>query len=268
MKTKHIFLDMDGTLLNTKGRISADNAQLIRKANIPLTLVSARAPIEMKEAIDALNLDGLQVGFNGGLVYQYKDNQVHVIRELPLEIADTEQLLNYINQYFPHISQSYYTKDQWLTYKMDAGIDYESQLTLQEPTLIGEDLYLKPQKGVFKIMLIVFEPEKMAFLKESLLALDLPNVSIQQSGSYYLEITHREAKKSNGIDFIVDLENLPFESLAAFGDGNNDIPMFERVATPIAMQNAPEEIRVQAKHVTKTNDENGVGHGIHDFLLT
>lgn len=50
MTIKRIFLDMDGTLLNTRGRVSPTNASKIKEANIPITLVSARAPMEMKEA--------------------------------------------------------------------------------------------------------------------------------------------------------------------------------------------------------------------------
>lgn len=47
---KRIFSDMDGTLLDAKGDVSERNAQLIKSAAIPITLVSARAPMEMKAA--------------------------------------------------------------------------------------------------------------------------------------------------------------------------------------------------------------------------
>ena len=70
MNIKRIFCDMDGTLLNSKGQVSDSNAVLIREAGIPITLVSARAPMEMKDAIDALQLKGVQVAFNGGLIIQ------------------------------------------------------------------------------------------------------------------------------------------------------------------------------------------------------
>ena len=71
---QHIFSDMDGTLLNGVGRVSERNARRIRRSQIPLTLVSARAPMEMKEALKALNLTGPQVAFNGGLIYEYIDH--------------------------------------------------------------------------------------------------------------------------------------------------------------------------------------------------
>ena len=56
MNIKRIFCDMDGTLLNSEGQVSERNATLIREAEVPITLVSARAPMEMKDAINALQL--------------------------------------------------------------------------------------------------------------------------------------------------------------------------------------------------------------------
>lgn len=42
---KRIFTNMDGALLNSKGQVSERNARRIRRADIPITLVSARAPM-------------------------------------------------------------------------------------------------------------------------------------------------------------------------------------------------------------------------------
>lgn len=41
---KHIFSDMDGTLLNSGHKISDKTIQFVRESNIPFTLVSGRAP--------------------------------------------------------------------------------------------------------------------------------------------------------------------------------------------------------------------------------
>ena len=267
MTITRIFSDMDGTLLNNHGRLTDYNAQLIAQAGIPLTLVSARAPMEMKEAIDKLGLTGTQIGFNGGLIYRYTHQGIQVLHQQALEKTDATYLVRFINQHFPHLSQSYYDLENWYTYKMDAGIDYEQQLTRQEPTIIGEDQYTKVKTSIFKIMLITFDSQEMKHVKTRLEELDLPNVSIQQSGDFYLEITHKKAKKSAGIDYIIKEENLSPKNLAAFGDGHNDLPMFERVGLAIAMDNASQDIKDRADLITKSNDEDGVGQGIYTFLL-
>lgn len=72
----YLFSDLDGTLLNSQGTVSPQTVQAVRKSGLPMTLVSARAPIEMRGAIQALWLTGPQIGFNGGLIFEYRQNQV------------------------------------------------------------------------------------------------------------------------------------------------------------------------------------------------
>ena len=204
--------------------------------------------------------------FNGGLIYQYHQHQLETIAELPLPEQAGQLLIDYIQQTYPELSQSYYYKDKWLSFKKDDGVDYESQLTLLEPELVPLNSYLSPTEPIFKIMLITFDDLEMQTLKENLLQLQLEGVSIQQSGSYYLEITHQEAVKSRGIDYIMTTLKLPKEATVAFGDGHNDLPMFAKVGTSIAMANAHLDVLKQATFVTTTNDQDGVAHGIWKYV--
>lgn len=213
-----------------------------------------------------MELEDIQIGFNGGLVYRYVNNQLETISERPISNRDSHQLIKHIFQNFPSLSQSYYYKDQWLSFKEDEGLDYESQLTLLQPQIIDISDYLKPEQAIYKIMLITFDPLEMEQVKDNLLQLNLEMVSIQQSGAYYLEITHKDAKKSRGIDYLFETLAITKEETAAFGDGYNDIPMFDKVGTPIAMANAHIDILNQVELVTKSNEEDGVAHGIWQYL--
>ena len=267
MNIKRVFLDMDGTLLNSQGEVSLTNAELIRKAGLPVTLVSARAPMEMREAIETLGLKGLQIGFNGGLIYQMRDGNVKPIRVQPLAQNEVQDLLTYIRKQFPTVSMSYYDLNNWYCDKIDEGIRYEHNLTHQQPTLITDEAkFLKASINIFKIMLISFSESEMQMLESTLRSFDMNNITIQRSGKAYLEITHAKAKKSTGIDYIFKKEKLRKEETAAFGDGHNDLPMFERVAYPIAMENALDDIKKVAYRITKSNDKDGVGYGMKKFL--
>ena len=100
MTIKRIFCDMDGTLLNSKGKVSESNATLIRDAGIPVTLVSARAPMEMRDAVDALQLKGVQVAFNGGLIYRIgNNNEVLPIHTQIIKKNTVQHLLKGIRQH-------------------------------------------------------------------------------------------------------------------------------------------------------------------------
>ena len=268
MTIKRIFCDMDGTLLNSEGQVSPSNATLIREAGIPVTLVSARAPMEMKDAINALQLKGVQVGFNGGLIYRLGDHdKVIPIHVQTIKNDTVKQLLKGIRQHFPQVSLSYYDLNNWYCDKMDEGIQFEQRLTRQMPTIISnEEQFLEGQSNIFKIMMITFNEENMRELEKYLQCLDLPEITIQRSGKAYLEITHQLAKKSKGIAYILRKEQLAKEETAAFGDGHNDLPMLEMVGYPIVMANAFDDIKSIAYQITKSNDEDGVGYGIQKFL--
>ena len=263
---KRIFTDMDGTLLDSQGRVRESNGQLIRKASIPMTLVSARAPMEMKEAIDGLGLTGPQVAFNGGLIFEMKKDRVHPLHIDTIKQERANQLLQEINQHFPQVSLSYYDLSHWYCATIDEGIRYEYDLTRCAPTQLKVEDFLQAPLNTFKIMLITFEEETMQALIQHLNNLRLTDVSIQRSGAYYLEITSKAAKKSQGLAYILKKEGLSPSETAAFGDGHNDLPMFSMVGTPIAMDNANPEVKSQAKHITRSNDQDGVGWGIKKYL--
>lgn len=268
MNIKRIFCDMDGTLLNSEGRVANNNAALIRESGIPITLVSARAPMEMKDAIEALQLKGTQVAFNGGLIYTIGDhNQVLPIRSQTIKKSTVKQLLRGIRLHFPQVSLSYYDLNNWYCDKIDEGILYEHSLTQQTPTFIhNEDQFLEGQINIFKIMMITFDEANMLELQKYLQSLDLQEITIQRSGKAYLEITHVLAKNSKGIAYILRKEQLAKEETAAFGDGHNDLPMLEMVGYPIVMDNAFDDIKAIAYKITKSNDEDGVGYGIQKYL--
>lgn len=261
---KHIFSDMDGTLLNSEGYVTKSNVSAIRNSGIPFTLVSARAPMEMADAIRKLELVDPQIGFNGGLIYQKIDSGFKVLKDNALNKSSFWKLIKIIQNHFPMVSCSCYGLNDWYTEKIDDGIECESNLTGQSAKLVN--FHELTNVKLYKIMMITFDLELMDKLNEELLNMNISDVSIKRSGDNYLEITSSLAQKSKGIDYIQKLEKLSKEEMAAFGDGHNDLPMLTNVGVPIVMGNASPEIKEYGKYITKNNDNDGVAYGIKNFL--
>jgi Cof subfamily protein (haloacid dehalogenase superfamily) len=267
MMIKHIFTDMDGTLLNSKGKIDTKTADYLSELATPLTLVSARAPMEMQDAICTLRLTTPQIAFNGGLIYQLTNDLFKIIAGTPINPELAQKMVMMLKTYFPTTSLSFYSVHSWYTERIDDGIELEQRLTGQSPTEITlDDYFAGTSLPIFKIMLIESDPEKMDLLVHFLTDLELSGVTIQRSATNYLEITSQLAKKSRGIQYIMRQEQLQKAEVAAFGDGHNDLPMLQMVGTPIVMANATDEIKQHAKHLTLSNDRNGVSYGIKKFL--
>ena len=103
---RHLFSDMDGTILREDGRISPETAQVIRQVGLPLTLVSARSPMEMREAIDQLGLHDVHVGFNGGYIFQASLEGYRVIHEVRMDYQLAKTLVLDLRGRYPDLSIS------------------------------------------------------------------------------------------------------------------------------------------------------------------
>lgn len=268
MAIKQIFSDMDGTLLNSRGDVSAENAQIIRESGIPFTLVSARSPMEMKAAIEQLNLTGPQIGYNGGLIFQKGHDGWDVLEEKVMAFEMVKTLVKKLQTDFSDLSISIYDLNHWYTDRIDAAIEFEQEITKISPDLVDFNELLAQERDIFKIMLITFDELQLQALVEFLQSLALPGIAFAQSGKTYLEVTNVAAVKSKGIQYIMDSEQLQVTETAAFGDGHNDLPMLEMVGRAMVMANALPEIKAVADQIVPSNNENGVGYGIQNYLST
>lgn len=81
----------------------------------------------------------------------------------------------------------------------------------------------------------------------------------------WLEIMPFAASKANAIKQLQKL--LECDRVVAFGDGRNDIDMFELADESYAVQNADEQLKRYATSVISSNDEDGVAHWLEDNYI-
>ncbi|MBF0936179.1 HAD family hydrolase [Abiotrophia sp.] len=265
---KHLFSDMDGTILREDGRISPETAQVIRQVGLPLTLVSARSPMEMREAIDQLGLHDVHVGFNGGYIFQASPKGYQVIHEVRMDYELAKTLVLDLRGRYPDLSISVFDDQTWFVDRYDDCVAYEQNLTGLDYVLVDyEDFFQAPWRKVFKLMLVTFDHDLMEEIKAYLpAAYPEAEIGLYQTSIPYLEVTPRLAQKSLGIQYIQEREGLTRQELMAFGDGTNDLAMFQVVGQAVVMANASEAIKAQADYVTLSNQEDGVAHALLHYL--
>lgn len=71
--------------------------------------------------------------------------------------------------------------------------------------------------------------------------------------------------KENGIEYIKNKYNLNLDDIVVFGDGRNDIGMFDYAKNSIAMGNARNEIKKRASFITKKDVEEGIEYACRHF---
>lgn len=261
---QHIFLDMDNTLLSPDGSISEKNISVIKNLSIPVSLVSARAPFEMQFAIRDLDLHTTQVAFNGGLIYKPTSTTYQRVYSQAVNPQTAQEIIKVVYQKFPAASLNWYSDTVWYTDKSCKETDFETSIMHETPVISSLS---NETQTIYKFMLISFDPVLFNQLVSYLKQLNLPNVNIMTSGDSYIEVTDTSATKANAITQIQTEENLQNDQLAAFGDGENDIPMFKKVGLPIAVANAAQDVKQYAKFVSTSNSEDGVANGIQQFIF-
>ncbi len=74
-----------------------------------------------------------------------------------------------------------------------------------------------------------------------------------------------EASKANSIKQLHKI--LECDRVITFGDGRNDIDMFELADESYAVQNADEQLKRYATAVISSNDEDGGAHWLEDNYI-
>jgi Cof subfamily protein (haloacid dehalogenase superfamily) len=82
----------------------------------------------------------------------------------------------------------------------------------------------------------------------------------------YFEIMHAKANKGNALAHVVEKLGIKREQTIAFGDGENDLEMIEWAGHGVTMENAPETVKANARHIAGPNNEDGVAKYLTKLL--
>lgn len=79
-----------------------------------------------------------------------------------------------------------------------------------------------------------------------------------RSSPTLIEIMPIGIDKGEGVRRVAAACGVPMESVAVFGDYDNDLPMLRIAGFPVAMGNGTDAVKAAARYICETNTENGV----------
>lgn len=94
----------------------------------------------------------------------------------------------------------------------------------------------------------------------------LPEFDFFKWGTRGADIIVKNITKAKGIQMVLNKMGYDIDKTYAIGDSSNDVPMFKLVNTPIAMGNATEHAKQNAKYVTLTQDEQGLEKALDNII--
>lgn len=265
---KLIALDMDGTLLNGQGAISARNKRAITAAIAKGTrvMLASGRPLEgMEFALEELNLTGEQdfvACYNGCLVYNVKDKTL--LRSQTMTGADAKYLATLAKEYGVHV-HAFSMEHGLITPKHNKYTDHEAEINHLSITLF-DFADLADDAVILKVMMID-EPALLDKAIEQLPANVTEGYNVSKSAPFFLEFLHLESHKGISVKAVADHFGITADEVICMGDAGNDKQMIEFAGLGVAMGNASDDIKQVANHITVSHKEDGVAVVIEEFVL-
>lgn len=256
--------DVDGTLVRkdkSLGEATVAAAKRLIAAGGRMTLISARPPSGILPLAEAMGLKDEVGAFNGGTVIAL-DGTIRAAHRLAEETSRTA--IGLIEK--AEMTRWAFADGKWFASDEDnAHGEHERKASMVEPVVTPDfdDLHGR----IDKIVAVSDDGEALSRLQSELTQALGDAANVSRSQTYYCDITHPLANKGDGIKTLADAIGVPLEETAAIGDMPNDLPMLSRAALPIAMGQAPDQVKEAAAEVSTSNDEDGVAHAIEQFVL-
>jgi len=255
---KLIALDIDGTLYNSQGEVSALTRFALKKAHekgIKLMLASGRSIHGLKQLAqrNGLPLDNMiYLGFNGACVAEGEKSEI--VFEFPLELDLAKRLIKQLKKYpvtilLPH------RHELWVDDPKGHLVEFECETECLTMKVIDDliNIDFEPNKVV-----ISCNPEYLKPIQIEMDDLFRNEANVVISGPFYLDFTGKDIDKGASLKRYCELKGIDASEVIAFGDNYNDVTMIEFAGMGVAMGNAIPNLKSIANVVTTTNDEDGI----------
>lgn len=264
---KMITIDLDGTLLRSDGTISDHTVavlQAAREKGVIVAISTGRMYTTARPYGVRLGLgDSPMILFAGGLIQTIETKKK--LFEHPIPVEDTLALLALAKKYGWQI-QTYI--DDVLRVAQDEPLIREYEAATHCKALIcGDAFYTTVPGGSNKMLLRGYSHEELE-RRKAIIEKELPDrYMICFSEPTFLEVMPKGIDKGIGITKLGEIYGVGVENIMALGDSQNDIDMLKVAGFPVVMANASDEIKGYAKHITLSNNEDGVAAAVEAFVL-
>lgn len=265
------FFDVDGTLCTSSGDVLPSTVTAIqdfRKEGNLAYICTGRSKPEILDSILAIGFDGI-IGAGGGYVTVGDEVLIHQTMPEPMVLD--------IISYFKAHDIGYYLESNdglFASENCERKITEAIETIAQEtnvpaaPLLEKMTWFVELVNQFEEIPIDYGNVNKISFINNTVPFLDIEHRYGEEFHMYQStvalfgpesgEIAVRGINKKTAIDFVLETLNVDKAHALAFGDGDNDLAMFDAVGYTVAMANATERLKAAAHEITADADEDGI----------
>lgn len=252
--------DLDGTLLDSSGRVSPRTRAVLDALDadgVPVVFTTGRPVRWMADLWEAVGGHGLAICSNGGIVYDVAGRRVRDFSAVPREVG--LQLAELVRTAVPGTTFAVEHTSGWAS-EPDFPRhpdDVDSARGAWE-SIFSDD--------VVKVLAVHPDHEAEEFWRRVDDAVGTLATTTWSSTFALVEISAAGVTKATTLATVAAEMGLAAADVVAFGDMPNDLPMLEWAGTSYAMANAHASVRELADHLAPTNDDDGVASVLTDLF--
>jgi 5-amino-6-(5-phospho-D-ribitylamino)uracil phosphatase len=285
MGIRLIALDLDGTLLDSRGRISERNRAAVaaaRDRGVRVALVTGRRFRDARPVALELGLDVPVVSHNGALTKHARTLETVAVRLLTAEAAaavvrtgrahGADALVSDDHEgagllVYDRVSEGNTALRKYIEWSRrvvgDEAAGAVRRVESLEAYLDHDPLHVTFSGGCGAMERLAEELRRELGAAVRLLLTLYPKPDFA-----LLDVIHADASKGAGLAAVAAEHGLGAEEVMAVGDNYNDLEMIEYAGTGVLMGNADPALRGRGPfHLTASNDEDGVAEAIERFVL-
>lgn len=288
---KLMAIDLDGTLLNSKGEVSEGTKLALQNAKAQGTeviLASGRPISSTKTLALELGIDNFLISGNGSVIYDIQNDEIIYDRFL-----SKEQVLEIVkmceeNSFYYNI----YTEEEVIAKSLNYNVLFYNNENIKKNeekrthiNLVqdvaryieesGRENFLKiticdESKWVFNNIMRKLKEIKnvdileIEYMSRKRIKEGTSDIDIQY---YYTEITNENVNKWSAIEFLMEKFNIKKEEIVAIGDNLNDKEMIQNAGLGVVMGNSNPKMKEIADVIVADNDSEGVMDAINQYVL-
>lgn len=243
------FFDLDGTLLTSDSVVAASSVQALqalRDKNIMPIIATGRTLCEIDHVLDATKMTSV-IAMNGQYV-MYDGKEVYTN---PIDVTEIKAL--YEGARSQGIEMAFYTEEKIRATAQNEIMEKHYRYLGEASPEIDTGLYLK--EPIYMLLLLLEQGDE--FFPER-----YPYFQFVRNTPFSNDVVPKGGSKARGIAKLLEVMGFEDVPTYAFGDGINDLEMFEAVDYAIAMDNAVPDLKEKAAFITANNNDDGIAKGL------
>lgn len=278
MAIKAVFFDIDGTLLNDRKNVQKSTIKAIRNLKdqgILVGLATGRGPSFVQPFLENLGLD-FAVTYNGQYIYSRSE----IIYTNQLSKTTVYRLIRYAGARRREISLGTASGllgsgiiglgtsrlgqivSSLVPIKWAKAIErsFKHFIRRIKPQNI-DSLMVILREPIYQVVLVATEGESERIQKQ------FPRVKLTRSSPYSMDVISEGQSKVKGIERVGQCYGFDLSEVIAFGDSDNDIEMLSQVGIGVAMGNASQQVKENARYTTADNNDDGISKALAHYGL-